>query len=157
PHLARYAEFGRSLGEILTGLLLHPGRVLATALSAGRLVYLAAMLAPLAFLPILSPVDLLGALPALAQNLLGSDPILWNHRTQDQAFVLPFLIAAAIGGYERLARRWPAWRTAALVVAMLASLALAARTANDLAVERWWPAPDQRAAYDVLARVPPGA
>jgi hypothetical protein len=44
-----------------------------------------------------------------------------------------------------------------LVVAMVASLALASRTVNDFAVARFWPTPDQRAAYRVLAQVPPAA
>jgi len=53
--------------------ILHPLRTLATLLTAGRAVYLAAMLAPLAFLPLLGGWDLLGVLPGLAQNLLGQD------------------------------------------------------------------------------------
>ena len=102
--------------------------------------------------------DLLGALPALAQNLLGQDPILYDHRTQYQSFVLPFLFLAAIGGYERLARRRPgAWPVAVLVVAMMVSLALASRTVNNLAIARFWPGPEQRAAYQVIAQVPAGA
>jgi uncharacterized membrane protein len=121
-------------------------------------VYLAAMLAPLAFLPLLGGWDLLGVLPALVQNLLSSDPVLYGFRAQYQSFVLPFLILAAIGGYARLARRRPGpWPAAVLVVAMVASLTLASRTVNNLAVARFWPAPAQRAAYQVLARVPPAA
>jgi uncharacterized membrane protein len=116
------------------------------------------MLAPLAFLPLLGGWDLLGAAPALTQNLLSSDPVLYGHRTQYQSFVLPFLILAAVGGYARVARRRPgSWPVAVLVVAMVASLALASRTVNNLAVARFWPAPDQRAAYRVLAQVPPAA
>jgi len=34
---------------------------------------------------------------------------------------------------------------------------LASPLANDLAVARWWPGPEQRAAYRVLAQVPPTA
>ena len=157
PHLGRYAHLGGSLGGILTGALLHPLAVLESVLTGGRLVYLLAMLAPLGFLPLLSPVDLLGALPALAQNLLSGDPILQNHRTQYQAFVLPFLIVAAIAGYARVARRSDRWPAAVLGVAMVASLALASRTVNNFALARWWPATEQRAAYGMLAGVPPAA
>ena len=155
PHLARYAQYGHSLGDIVLGLLRHPGRVVGTLLSAERLVYLGALFAPLAFLPLLAPADLIGAIPALAQNLLSSDPILHHHRTQYQSFVLPFVIAAAIGGYARLARRSPGrWPVAVLVVAAIVSLALAARTVNNLAVVRWRPSPEQRAASGVLGQVP---
>jgi uncharacterized membrane protein len=158
PHLGRYAQYGSSLGEIALGLLRDPGRVVATLLHSDRFVYLGALLAPLAFLPLLAPADLIGAMPALAQNLLSSDPILHHHRTQYQSFVLPFLIAAAIGGYARLARRSPGrWPIGVLVVAAILSLALAARTVNNLAVARWWPSPEQRAAFGVLRQVPPEA
>jgi len=157
-HLGRYAHLGRSLGEIAAALLLHPLRALGQALSGERLVYLGAMLAPLAFLPLRAPVDALGALPALAQNLLSRDPILYHHRTQYQAFVLPFLILAAIGGYDQLAARRPGrWPARALVAATAASLVLSARAANDLSWSRWRQTPEHHAAYQVLARVPPDA
>jgi uncharacterized membrane protein len=157
-HLGRYAHLGGSLGEIITNALRYPLQTLGTVLTARRGVYLAAMLAPLAFLPVRGGWDLLGVLPALAQNVLSSDPILYGFRTQYQSFVLPFLVLAAVGGYARLARRRPGhWPVAVLVVAMVASLALASRTVNNLSVARFWPAPQQRAAYQVLALVPPGA
>src|SRR6202008_4739394 len=93
-----------------------------------------------------------------AQNLLSSDPILHHHRTQYQSFVLPFLIVAAVGGYARIARRTPGrWPVAVLVVATILSLTLAARTVNNLAVTRWWPSPEQRAAFGVLGQVPADA
>lgn len=98
-------------------------------------MYLAALLAPLGFLVLVGAWDLVGALPALAQNLLSRDPIVYNHRTQYQAFVLPFLILAAISGYSRLA----------------------ARRGGQLAVARWWPRAEQQAAYTVLAQLPPAA
>jgi uncharacterized membrane protein len=158
PHLGRYARHGASLGEIAAGLVLHPLRALGTLLSADRFVYLAALLAPLAFLPLLAAGDLIAALPTLAQNLFASDPILYHHRTQYQSFVVPFLIGAAIGGYARLARRTPGrWPVAVLVVAGVLSLALASRTVNNLSFSRWWPGPEQRLAYRVMSRVPAGA
>lgn len=157
-HLGRYAHLGRSLGEIVAALLLHPLRALGPVFSGDRLVYLAALLAPLALLPLLAPLDALGALPALAQNLLGRDPVLYHHRTQYQAFVLPFLILAAIGGYDRLATRRPGrWPARVLVAAIAISLVLSARAVNDLSWPRWRQTDDHRAAHRVLAQVPPGA
>jgi len=157
-HLGRYEHLGRSLGEIVSTLVLHPLRTLGEVLSGRRLLYLGALLLPLAFLPLLAPLELVGALPALAQNLLSRDRILFHHRTQYQAFVLPFLVLGAVAGYDRLATRRPGrWPVRVLVVAALASLCLSARTVNDLALRRWWPTAEHRAAYAVLARVPPDA
>jgi uncharacterized membrane protein len=153
-HLGRYAALGGSLGELLLAPLRQPLRTARLLLDGRRAVYLLAMLAPLGFLPLAAPAELLGALPALAQNLLSSDPVLFHHRTQYQAFVLPFLVLAAVAGHARLAGRGP-WSRRALAVAALASLALSARTVNQLAVDRWWPSPAHRAAHQVLAAVAP--
>ena len=158
PHLARYVYLGGSLGEILLTLVRHPLRVLGVVFSSGRIVYLLAMLGPLAFLPLLAPGALLGVAPPLFQNLLGSDPVLHSYRTQYQSFVLPFFILGAIVGYKRVmvagAGRWGA---AIMTVAFALSLALAASAANDLAVARWWPTGEQREAYGVMARIPAAA
>jgi uncharacterized membrane protein len=130
-HLGRYAQFGSSLPEIIANAILHPLRTFAALLTGGRAVYLAVMLAPLAFLPLLGGWDLLGVLPALTQDLLSADPALYGFRTQYQSYVLPFLVLAAVGGYARLERRRPGhWPVAVLVVAMVASLTLASRTVN---------------------------
>ena len=157
-HLGRYAHLGASLPEIVEAIVLHPLRVLATLATVDRAVYLLALLGPLAFLPLAGGWDLVGTLPALTQNLLSVDPILYGFRTQYQSFVLPFLLLAAVGGYARLERRRPGhWPVAVLVAALAVSLVLASRTANDLAVARFWPSPEQRGAYRVLARVPSSA
>ncbi len=154
-HLERYAHLGRTVTEIVATVLLHPLRTLGGLLTADRVLYLFVILAPLAALPLLAPADLLGALPALAENLLSRDPVIYNPRAQYQAFVLPFLVVAAIGGYARMAGRRPGrWPVAVLVIAMVASLALASRTVNNLSVARGWPGAEQRAAYSVLAQVP---
>lgn len=157
-HLARYEAFGRSLGEILAGIVLHPLRTLARIATPDRLVYLLAMLLPLGLLPLLGPAELAGALPALTQNLLSRDPVLFHHRTPYQSFVLPFLLLAAIAGTARLAaRRSPPVVRGALLLAVVASLVLSSRMMNQFAVYRWWPDASQWAAHRVLARVPDAA
>jgi uncharacterized membrane protein len=157
-HLWRYSALGHSLGAIAVTMLLHPVRTLGVLLTGGRLLYLLLMLAPLGFLPLLGAWDLVGALPALAENLLASDPVLYNHRTQYQAFVLPFLVLAAVAGYARLrARRRGRGPTVVLAVGFTLSLALASPAANDLALARCWPDPDQRAVRSALAVIPPAA
>ena len=157
-HLSRYAGLGHSLGEIAATMALHPLQALGTVMTGGRLMYLMLMLAPFGFLPLLGGWDLIGAVPAFVENLFSSDPVLYNHRTQYQSFVLPFLVLAAVTGYSRLAaRKLERSPTAILVMAFALSLALASPAANDLAVARWWPGAEQRAAYAVLAQVPADA
>ena len=160
PHLHRYAHLGKSLGEILLNMVLHPLTTLGFMVSVDKLLYLLALLAPLGFLPLLAPWELIPALPGLAQNLLSRDPVLFSYRTQYASFVLPFFVLAAVSGYGRLAPqlslRGRPVRGLALGLAVLLSLALTSRTLNDLAVNRWWLTERQRAAYGVLARVPSG-
>jgi uncharacterized membrane protein len=169
PYLtARYGHLGNSLGAIILSPILRPRAVLETLLSARRLRYVAALLAPLGFLPLAAPIAAVGALPALAQNLLNSDPILFNYRTQYQSFVLPFLVVASIAGLERV-RAWSQGavrpsRLGAMLTprrvltgAALVSLVLSDRTVNGLAVSRWRPTDDARTAVKVMDSIPPSA
>lgn len=160
PHLWRYEHLGGSLGEILLNMALHPLRTLAFMWSLEKLRYLLALLAQTAFLPLLAPWELLPALPALVHNLVSRDPVLFHHRTQYNAFVLPFVLTAAVSGWARLSPRLtlggrPA-RALALGAAFLLSLALTSRTLNDLAVKQWRLTDRQRAFHAVLAQVPAG-
>ncbi len=161
PHLWRYAHLGGSLGEIIVNMLLHPLRTLGFMVSVKKLLYLLALLAPLGFLPLLAPLELLPALPTLAHNLVSLDRVLFHYRSQYNAFVLPFLVLAAVSGYRQLSPQvrmiGRPVRGLALGLAFLMSLVLTSRTLNDLAVDRWWLGERQRAAYRVLAQVPPGA
>jgi len=162
PHLVkRYSHLGTSLGDVLVTLVARPWRWVPVLLQSGKLVYLAALLAPLAFLPLLAPLALAGALPALTVNLLTFDRVLFHHRTQYQAFVLPFLILAAVDGLATF-RAWASRRgwtrpspRAVLIAAFLVSVALTSRTINDLMVTRWRLGPEQRAARALAARIPP--
>ena len=152
PHLHRYAYLGSSLGEILLNIVVRPWRWIGVALTGGKLVYLLVILLPLGFLPLLAPRVLLAALPGLAMNLLSIDPVLANFRSQYQAFVLPFLMLAAVDGYTRIRdwRRAPA----VLAVGFFASVLLTARTTNDLMITRWRLDSWQRAAYSLMRRIP---
>lgn len=160
PHLVkRYAYLGDSLPEVLANMVVRPWRWLTVVFTPGKALYLLALLAPLGFLPLLGLRAAAGALPGLAMNLMSTDPVLFHHRTQYQAFVLPFLILAAVEGFAALRRSGVAtWRvpaTAPLVVGAVIALALTSRTVNDLGVGKWALGPEQRALHDLLARVPP--
>lgn len=162
PHLVRYAHLGGSLPEILVSLVLRPGRWLGVVLTVDKAVYLLALLAPLAFLPLLAPRAFAAAVPGLAMNLLSTDPVLFNPRTQYQSFVLPFLFIAAVEGYRNLVDRragrllfgrWPVEATVA--AAVLAAVALTSRTVNDLGIGKWRLDAGQRALHAMIAAVPP--
>jgi uncharacterized membrane protein len=156
----RYRHLGDSLGAIVLSPLLRPRAVLAVLLSASRLRYVAALLAPLGFLPLLAPLAAAGALPALAQNVLNTDAVLFNYRSQYQSFVLPFLLVATVSAVQRLACRRPARVLAprpVLAGAMVLSLLLSARTVNGLAVSRWRPDAGVRAAERLMDTIPPTA
>jgi uncharacterized membrane protein len=163
-HLNRYQHLGGSLGEILVSIPLRPWRWIGIALTPAKLVYLGALLAPLALLPLLAPRVLAAALPGLAMNLLSLDPKLFNYQSQYQAFVLPFLVLAAVDGYARLREAVGSRRlfgrhaaASALGAAFVLSTVLTARTVNDLGVTFWRHGAIQRDAYILMARVPPPA
>lgn len=152
PHLHRHAYLGSSLGEILLNIVVRPWRWVGVAFAGGKLLYLLLMLLPLGFLPLLAPRALAAVVPALALNLLSIDPVLVNFRAQYQAFVLPFLMLAAVDGYARI-REWPR-ASAVLGLGFFASVLLTARTTNDLMVTRWRLDARQRAAYALMQQIP---
>ena len=163
-HLNRYQHLGGSLGEILVSIPLRPWRWVGIALTPAKLVYLGALLAPLALLPLLAPRVLAAALPGLAMNLLSLDPKLFNYQAQYQAFVLPFLVLAAVDGYARLREAAGSRRlfgrhgaASALGAAFVFSVVLTARIANDFGITFWRLGPPQRAAYALMARIPDAA
>src|SRR5438876_687725 len=170
PHLGRYSYLGASLPEILVTLVARPWRWAPVMLTLPKLAYLAAMLAPLGFLPLLAPRALAAALPGLPLHLLSLDPVLFNYRSQYQSFVLPFFVLASVDGYARL-RQWRVSEagggggapplpsrllspTAVLAFGFLASAVLTARTVNDFMVTRWWPNDDRRAAGALMREIP---
>jgi uncharacterized membrane protein len=152
PHLQRYTYLGSSLGDILMSIAVRPWRWIGIVLTGPRLVYLLQMRAPLGFLSLLAPRALMAAVPGLAMNLLSTDPVLFNFRSQYQSFVLPFFVLAAVDGYTRIR----AWRRAPtlLGLAFFASVLLTARTANDLMVSKWWLNADDHAAYALMRQIP---
>jgi uncharacterized membrane protein len=163
-HLNRYRHLGGSLGEILWSIAVRPWRWTGIVLTPAKLVYLGAMLAPLGFLPLLAPRALAAVVPGLAMNLLSLDPKLVNYQAQYQAFVLPFLVLAAVDGYARLRellgerRLFGRHRAPSLLgAAFVLSTILTARIVNDLGVNFWRTGPSQRAAYGLMARIPPDA
>ena len=160
PHLLkRYAYLGETLPKVLVSVVLRPWRWLAVVVTPGKAMYLLTIVAPLGFLPLAAPRVAAAALPGLAVNLLSTDPFLFHYRTQYQAFVLPFLMLAAVEAVRVLrdVAWWPPRVSirAVIVTGALISVALGARTAADLGVAKWGLGPEQRGAYELMSRIPP--
>jgi len=107
-----YGWLGENTRAIVTTIVTHP---LYTAqgvftLEKGR--YLAQLLWPLAFLPLLRPRLLLIPAPILALNLLSGELVQFDLFHQYQALIIPFLFIGAIEGLailrasEGTARLW---------------------------------------------------
>jgi len=160
PHLVkRYAYLGETLPEVVANVIVRPWRWARVVFTPEKALYLLALLAPLGFLPLAAPRAAAAALPGLAVNLLSTDAFLFHHRTPYQAFVLPFLMLAAVEGFAALGAA-PWWRRrvparAVVVAAAIVALVLGARTVNDLGVSKWALGPEQRAIRALMARVPP--
>ena len=100
--LARYQWLGDAPLQMLWTVLTQPSLVLHKIASAGHFLTLLQLLAPLAFLPLLSLPALLPAVPALIYNFLSQLPSqssIYNHYI---APVIPFMVVAGVLGLHRL-------------------------------------------------------
>ncbi|HEU0028687.1 MAG TPA: DUF2079 domain-containing protein [Ktedonobacterales bacterium] len=141
PTASRYAQFGASPIEVALTLLTHPIMIVRQyVLSAIGVYYLRTVLTPVGYLAILSPWALAMAAPALAINLLSSDPTMQTGAYQYNAEITPFIIFAAIDAVWWLSlaggwlARWLARFTPALTAAGDTLAAWARRAAS-------WPWP----------------
>jgi uncharacterized membrane protein len=124
--IGRYSYLGSSVPGILYGMVTHPGLVATHLLSAGPLLAVALLLGGVAFLPLLRPMALLAALPALCFALLSQK---WEQETLLDQYGIqagPLIFVAALLGWARLRtwiRRgnlmWPAFPAATVVALAL--------------------------------------
>jgi hypothetical protein len=129
PNTGYYLHWGCTPGEIVVNLVKNPLYTLrymflgpspealagipdtATFIAQGqRFGYLAAMLAPFAFLALLAPRGLLLSLPILGLNLLAWRTAQVDYTTQYQILITVGVVAAAIPGYRLLATWLAYWR-----------------------------------------------
>lgn len=103
--VARYSSYGDSAAEVVKTALTNPGQALADVFSAENLRYWLALLWPLAFSSLLSPLTLLLSTPELALNALSSTIYQRRIEFHYTALEIPFLFAAAVLGLMR-AWRW---------------------------------------------------
>jgi uncharacterized membrane protein len=91
----------------------------APSLDGRDVAYLAALLFPLAFLPLAAPLAALAALPELGLNLLSSTVTQTSVKTHYAAVAVPALVAAAVLGAARLGPRLAYCVAPAALAAML--------------------------------------
>jgi uncharacterized membrane protein len=134
-----YGEFADSLPDALA-YLAHPGHLLARVLTRENGLYVLALLAPVAFLPLGAPSVLLGA-TQLAFNMVSSWHYAREIRYHYVAPIIPFVFLALIRALGRLPAGSRERRRA--TVALLAALALsqpayASRWLLPTREENWW-------------------
>ncbi|HEV2456943.1 MAG TPA: DUF2079 domain-containing protein [Ktedonobacterales bacterium] len=108
----RYSYLGPTPAKAALYLLTHPVQVIRQhVLDPGGVAYLHTLLSPLGYLPLLSPLTLLIAVPAIAINILSSDPSMRAGIYHYNAEIAPLLVFAAIESVALLA--WAAgWMAA---------------------------------------------
>jgi uncharacterized membrane protein len=80
---------GGNVNETVSTLLTQPGIVFNAIFNdVGKIIYLAVILLPVAFLPLTSPAVLLPALPAIALSLLSTNP---NHYAPVHHYTAPII------------------------------------------------------------------
>ena len=97
---------GRSEGSFMIGRYLSgESALLSPGLAARKLLYVAALFGPLGFLPLLSPLTLLPAVPSLAVSLLSNDITHASIQSQYSAAVIGPLFAALFEALGRVTKR----------------------------------------------------
>jgi uncharacterized membrane protein len=97
--IGRYAWLGNGPVEIVRNIVTQPKWFIQNAFfEHSRLMYLRLLFLSAAFLPLLAPWVLVLAAPALAINLLSSNPSMHSGLFQYNAEIIPVLIFASIEG-----------------------------------------------------------
>lgn len=154
-----YGYLGQGLIGILLGMLHRPGTVWVHLF--GTPAYWGLLLVPLAFLPILAPVQALPGLLTAGLNLLGVNPLQRSPFSQYALWVEPFMLVAAIGGLARLRRssgRLGQWTTVFGIMALLL-LTAGSFFGQTLPYVAWrfHPRPAREAFEAARRLIPPGA
>jgi uncharacterized membrane protein len=114
-----YGQLGGSVASAAWHALTHPLQTLGMLVTPRvKIITMLSLLAPLAFLPLASPM-VLAAVPLLAERMLATGyPAWWTSSYHYDAFIIMILILAAVDGAARLQRlagtRWPWLRIPAL-------------------------------------------
>jgi uncharacterized membrane protein len=114
-----YGQLGGSVASAGWHALTHPLQTLGMLVSPRvKIVTMLSLFAPLAFLPLASPM-VLAAVPLLLERMLATGfPAWWTSSYHYDAFIIMILVLAAVDGAARIERlieaKWPWLRTPAL-------------------------------------------
>lgn len=118
-----YGRFADSPGGLVKYMVKHPWEIIQTLYTPeDKIETTRWLLEPLLFLPLLSPIALLGV-PLLVERFLADNSFYWNTRLHYNAFLVVILVVAAVDGAARLIRwtkknkrlqRWAEQRTGRL-------------------------------------------
>lgn len=130
----RYGYLGHGVSGILHTLTHDPGTIPAHVFIWPKLTYLERLLAPVGYLPLLSPIAMLLGAPTLVLNLLSSDFHMYSGIGDNSAELISVMMIAGILGAEylvRVLRRFTTARGATFtVVVYLLAQALWAQRAS---------------------------
>jgi len=107
-----FSYLGNSVFEIIKTMLFHPGIIVEEIINVWKIGYLVFLFVPLLLIPLLSPLSLLPALPALAISLLSRSPNLyWIQYQYTASLIAPVFIALIYGlkffnGREESLKSW---------------------------------------------------
>jgi uncharacterized membrane protein len=104
----RYATLGGSIPAIAWNSLTDPVLVVRHVATLQKAEYVFKLLLPLAFLPLISPLSVIG-LPALLENLLSDTPGMFDILHQYNALLIPVFYAAAVHAVRKLGRPSITW------------------------------------------------
>jgi len=99
--VVRYGDFGDSPIRILIGIIKNPYSVQKYLFQIDTLRYFFFLLGPLAFLSLVSPLQLLIALPEFAINLLSNNGNMRNIIFHYTAVIQPFVFLSAAYGFRK--------------------------------------------------------
>jgi len=123
-YMPHYSHLGATPTEVLKTVALHPFDTLARLPWGEELRFLLALVTPLALLPLFGWECLLIAAPTFAYSLLSNRPAqrsIWFHY---HAPIVPFCVAAAIFGAERLIQLRPQDQVRRAITALVLSAAI---------------------------------
>jgi len=129
--LHRYSQLGNSYIDIATNIILHPINSFKVSVSTEDINAVFNLLAPLAFLPVLSVPILLISLPEVAINVLSNQNIfaIDNHRV---SMFIPVVILGAIYSISKFNKKW---QYVFSVLIVISSVYISFKTNNLLLIE----------------------